>query len=122
MSIIDFMEHFQKEFLTEGAVDGQMIADKLANEKVIPEALKNKLAKENDEYKVASDIFNHVKKQGNYESVETLCTIMMNQGGMKQMNLLGKKMLECLVASTFSTFVLYIHSIMHAHMVTYTAQ
>ena len=111
------MEHFHEEFLKEGIVDGQMIADKLADKEVIPRPLKNELAKENNEYKVASAIFNHVKKQGDYESLEALCTIMMNEGGMKKMNKLGKKMLDCLVASTFTTSVLYIHNIMFPHMV-----
>jgi hypothetical protein len=95
----DFMEHFHEEFLKEGVVNGQMIADKLGDEKVIPKALKSKLAKENDKYKVASDIFNHVIEQGDYESLEALCTIMKNEGGMKKMNKLGKKMLDCLVAN-----------------------
>ena len=93
------MEHFHKEFLAEGVVDGQMIADKLVTEHVIPESLKNKLAKEDSEYDVASAIFNHMKKQSDYESLESLCTIMMNEGGMKRMNKLGRKMLDSLIAS-----------------------
>jgi hypothetical protein len=95
----DFMEHYHKEFLAKGVVKGKMIADKLADEEVIPKALKNKLAKEDDEYKVASAIFNHMKEQGDYESLEALCTIMKNEGGMKKMNKLGKKMLDCLVSN-----------------------
>ena len=46
--------------------------------------------------------------QGDYESLEALCTIMKNEDGMKKMNKLGKKMLECLLASKLM-FVLYIH-------------
>ena len=111
------MKHFHKEFFEEGVVDGETIAEKLANEKVIPERLKKKLAKEDDEYQITSAIFNHVKKQGDYESLEALCTIMKNEGGMKKMNKLGKKMLDCLVASEFTTSVLYIHNIMFPHMV-----
>ena len=97
------MEHFHEEFLTKDVVNGEMIADKLVDKKVIP--------------KVASAIFNHVKKQGDYKSLETLCTVMKNEGGMNQMNKLGEKMLECLVASEFIMFVLYIHNIMYAYMV-----
>jgi hypothetical protein len=95
----DFMEHFHKEFLAKGVVKGKMIADKLADEKVIPKTMKKRLAKEDDDYKVASEIFNHMKGQGDYKSLKSLCEIMIQADGMHTMIKLGKKMLGCLEAN-----------------------
>ena len=102
--LIEFMEHFHEEFLAEDVVDGQMIADKLADEKVIPKSMKKRLAKEDDDYKVASEIFNHMKGQGDYKSLKSLCEIMIKADGMNSMIKLGKKMLECLEASKYGTW------------------
>ena len=102
--LIEFMEHFHGEFLAEDVVDGQMIADKLADEKVIPKSMKKRLAKEDDDYKVASEIFNHMKGQGDYKFLKSLCEIMIEADGMNSMIKLGKKMLECLEASKYGTW------------------
>ena len=98
------MEYFQEEFLAEDVIDGQMIADKLCARKVIPQNLKYRLIREDDDYKVAAEIFNHIKQSGDYTSLRSLCEIMIKEGGMKAMNKLGKKMLECLEASKFITW------------------
>ena len=102
--LAEFMEYFQGEFLADDAVNGEVILEKLANKKVISKAMKKKIAKEDDDYKVASAIFNHMRGQGDYESIEVLCECMMEAVGEKVMNKLGKKMMDCLKASKFITW------------------
>jgi hypothetical protein len=92
------MKHFQEKFLPKGGmvVKGQKIAEELCNENVIPAPMKNRLLKEDDDYAAASAIFNHVKEQGDYASLKSLCDTMIEAKAMKAMNKLGKEMLECL--------------------------
>jgi hypothetical protein len=94
----EFMKHFQEKFLPKGGmvVKGQKIAEELCNENVIPAPMKNRLLKEDDDYAAASAIFNHVKEQGDYASLKSLCDTMIEAKAMKAMNKLGKEMLECL--------------------------
>jgi hypothetical protein len=93
----EFMEYFQEEFLD--GVDGRMIANKLFSKRVIPQSLRYRLMRADDDYQVASDIFNYMKEQGDYASLKRLCEILLKEDGMKAMNKLGKKMLECLEAN-----------------------
>ena len=107
------MEYFQEEFLAEGVVDGQMIADKLFAEAVIPASLRYRLMAADDYHKVASEIFNQMKGQGDSASLRSLCEIMMEEVGMMRMNKLGKKMLECLEASKFISWYLHTCYVVH---------
>ena len=99
MNIIEFMKHFQEEFLAEDVVQSEWLVEKLYNREVIPKALKNSILKSTDEYKMTSDIFNHVKGQGDYDSLRVMCKCMINHDGFRKMDALGKKMLKCLEAS-----------------------
>ena len=96
---LEFMKHFQEDFLAEDVVQSEWLVNKLSDGEVIPKSLKNSILKSTDEYKMTSDIFNHVKGQGDYDSLRVMCKCMINHDGHRKMDALGKKMLKCLEAS-----------------------
>ena len=90
-------KHFEGKF--NNNVMAQAIASKLYVKEVIPQSIRNKIQREDDDYEANTILYNFMTGQGKYNEARELFQVMIDATAYGKMQELGEDMLHYLETS-----------------------